>query len=224
MRMQFGLQGSDMYDPNPSGHSGVSETIVSRLWPSPRGRLPSTRHRGQVLARHAVDLSSTAQRGQSIVEFALIIPFLLLIVIAIADLGRLYVSAVAVEAAAREAADYGSFKAEYWTGVNTPTTVAEMERRACTAAAGSHLEGYAEPAGTSDHSTCSNPTFAYTLEKADPSLDCSDPTTEPPCVVHVHLEYDFTMIGAFPPLPETIAFGRDSRFSVSDLVAPTPSP
>jgi Flp pilus assembly protein TadG len=196
----------------------VTHSSLSR-----RDRLsPSTRHRGQSSLGHARDAGSIGQRGQSIAEFALIVPFLLLIVIAIADLGRLYVSAVAVEAAAREAADYGSFKAEYWTDVNRPTTLDQMRRRACTAASGSHLEGYAEPAGTVDHADCSNPTFSATLEPDSPS--CSDPTTEPPCVVHVHLEYDFTMIGAFPPLPETIHFGRDSRFAVSDLVAPTPSP
>jgi hypothetical protein len=158
--------------------------------------------------------------GQSVVEFALIAPLLLFFVVAIADLGRLYVSAVAVEAAAREAADYGAFKAEYWTPVNEPTTVAEMERRACSAAAGSHLEGYAEPAGTVDHATCTNPTFTYTLEPDDPS--CSDPLTEPPCVVHVRLDYDFKMIGAFPPLPDTVHIGRNSRFAVSDLVVPPP--
>lgn len=159
--------------------------------------------------------------GQSVVEFALIAPLLLFFVVAIADLGRLYVSAVAVEAAAREAADYGSFKAEYWAPVNKPTTVAEMERRACSAAAGSHLEGYAEPAGTVDHATCTNPTFSYTLEP-DPSLPCFDVTLEPPCTVHVRLEYDFKMIGAFPPLPETVHLARDSRFAVSDLVIPPP--
>jgi hypothetical protein len=170
--------------------------------------------------RHGRRCRSSA--GQSVVEFALIIPLLLLFVVAIADLGRLYVSAVAVEAAAREAADYGAFKAEYWTLVNQPTTTAEMERRACSAAAGSHLEGYAEPPGTVDHAHCTNPTFSYTLEP-DPTLDCFDPTLEPPCIVHVRLEYDFRMIGAFPPLPETLHIGRDSRFAVSNLVVP-PAP
>jgi hypothetical protein len=160
--------------------------------------------------------------GQSVVEFALIAPLLLFFVVAIADLGRLYVSAVAVEAAAREAADYGSFKAEYWMPVNVATTAAEMERRACSAAAGSHLEGYAEPPGTIDHATCSNPTFSYTLEP-DASLPCFDPTLEPPCIVHVRMEYDFKMIGVLPPLPETFHLRRDSRFAVSDLVVP-PAP
>src|SRR5689334_12700166 len=57
--------------------------------------------------------------GQSVVEFAIVAPVMILMVVAIADLGRVYTSAVAVEAAAREAADYGSFQASNWS--TTPT-------------------------------------------------------------------------------------------------------
>jgi hypothetical protein len=229
--MQCGLQGSDRYDRTQPGHQGVGHTIESGFrYARQRRRSPSRDPRQSPVQRTRVR-AAVEQRGQSVVEFALIVPLLLFLVVAIADLGRLYVSAVAVEAAAREAADYGAFKAEYWMPVNMATTRAEMERRACTAAAGSHLEGYTEPPGTVDHSTCSNPTFSCTLEKSgssidclDPTLDCSDPTAEPPCIVHARMEYDFTMIGAFPPLPQTLHFGRDSRFAVSDLVVPSPSP
>jgi hypothetical protein len=156
--------------------------------------------------------------GQSLVEFALVLPLMLLLVVGIADFGRIYTSAVAVESAAREAADFGSFHASYWTTANLGTTVAEMERRACTAAAGSHLDGYAEPAGTVGHAHCTNPTFSYSLEPGGDS--CSDPTTEPPCVVHVRMDYDFNMILSFPPLPATFHIQRDIRFRMADLTPP----
>ena len=55
------------------------------------------------------------QAGQSVTEFALIVPILLLLLIAISDFGRFYASAVAVEAAGREAADFGAFDASNWT-------------------------------------------------------------------------------------------------------------
>ena len=172
--------------------------------------------------------------GQSVVEFALVVPILLLMVIAIADLGRLYGSAVAIEAAAREAADYGAFDNSYWdAGLgNVEVTIAEMERRACIAAAGSHLQDYA----TTDpvtHTTCTNPTFVCTLERGGSStscassggmvggFDCSAAITDPmvdPCTVHVRLDYDFNTILGVPPFPATFQIGRDSRFRVSDLV------
>src|SRR5438552_5860329 len=136
--------------------------------------------------------------GQSIVEFALVFPVLLLLVAAIADLGRIYTSAIAVESSAREAADYGSFHAANWDSSNRSTIVQEMERRACTAAAGSHLDGYSEPAGTLNHATCTNPTLSYTLEPDDPS--CSTILTEPPCIVHVRMDYDFNLFLAVTPL------------------------
>jgi len=166
------------------------------------------------------------EAGQSVVEFTLIVPLLLLMVVAIADFGRVYVSMVAVETAAREAADFGSFTANGWrvdTSVSPPidnrsTTVAEMERRACTAAAGSHLEGYSEPAGTVAHATCTNPSFSYSLTPDDPS--CAEVLTEPPCVVVARMDYDFSMMLSFPPMPGSIHITRESRFRMQDLTPP----
>ncbi|MEA2548884.1 MAG: TadE-like protein, partial [Chloroflexota bacterium] len=66
--------------------------------------------------------------GQAVVEFAIVLPVMLLILLGIADFGRLFASAVAVEAAGREAADYGAFDASRWIPVNVVTTVAEMQR------------------------------------------------------------------------------------------------
>lgn len=178
-----------------------------------RRRTPSTR-------RFRVRRGST---GQSLVEFSLVLPLMLFLVVAIADFGRIYTSAVAVESAAREAADFGSFHASYWDPANRAITVGEMRRRACVAAAGSHLEGYAEPEGTEGHRTCTNPEFSYTLEpdNLDPdNLPCWDPATEPPCVVHVRMDYDFKMILSLPPLPATLHIQRDIRFRMADLTPP----
>ena len=67
--------------------------------------------------------------GQSVVEFALVFPLMLLLVVAVADFGRLYVSAIAVEDAAREAADFGAFTTTNWATVNG--TYNEIGRASC---------------------------------------------------------------------------------------------
>ena len=175
-------------------------------------------------------------RGQSVVEFALVVPVLFFLVIMIADFGRLYTAAVAIESAAREAADYGAFDADHWSSSspsNISTTLDEMQKRACTAAAGSHLEGYV---GAADNSTCSNPSFTCTLEWGASSTPCatsggmvdgndcsaiaSQPKTIEACTVHVRLAYDFRVIVGLVPFPDTFPIGRDSRFRITDL---TPS-
>jgi hypothetical protein len=155
-----------------------------------------------------------------------------LILLAIADMGRMYTSAVAVESAGREAADFGAFDNDNWDAVNVATTVGEMKRRACIAAAGSHLEGYAQ-SDPADEASCTNPSFTCTLEHGGSSTDCSssggvvggancwEDATDPPCTVHVRLDYNFRTFLAFPPVPESIPIVRDSRFRVSSLVEPT---
>ena len=165
--------------------------------------------------------------GQSLAEFAVIVPVLMLILLGIADFGRLFASAVAIEASAREAADYGAFDASYWTSANYATTVAEMQRRACTAAAGSHLEGYSS--SDPNNATCVNPGFGCTLERNGATadclasagftngVDCSDPAVEPPCTVHVRMTYQFSTLLPFGPMAGTIEIGRDSRFRISNL-------
>jgi Flp pilus assembly protein TadG len=174
----------------------------------------------------------SGQRGQGLTEFALIAPVLLLIVVAVADFGRLYNSMVAIESAAREAADYGTFDSAYWdAGVgNPPVTTAEMKRRSCTAAAGSHLEDYAEPVGTVNHTDCSNPTFLCTIIPTDGSPNslcdaypggvCSVSTTDPPCSVQVKLTYTFRPFFSFSLFgwtPLQVTFDRVSTFRISDL-------
>lgn len=203
-----------------------------------RGQGPGFGH-GKTVTLHLLRIArprllNRRAMGQSMVEFALVVPVLLLVVVAIADFGRLYNSMVAVESAAREAADYGSFKSSYWDASlsNPPVTAAEMERRACTALAGSHLQGYVEPEGTVNHATCTNPVMQCLIVPSDGSPAegcatysgslCSKATTEPPCTVRVRLSYvfrPFFEVSLFGWTPPTITFTRESLFRISDLPA-----
>jgi hypothetical protein len=58
-----------------------------------------------MIARSARRLRLDQSRGQSLVEFALILPLLLVILLGIADLGRVFQSAITTEAAVRDSAE-----------------------------------------------------------------------------------------------------------------------
>ena len=169
-------------------------------------------------------ISRRRERGQSIVEFALVLPVILLVLVAIVDLARIYTTIVNVESAAREAADFGTtLGAGHWSALDEPTTVGEMQRRACVAS--SNLPDYADP-DANPANGCTNPSFAYCLTTVDggacepfnAAAGCEDPLRSPPCIVTVTLTYDFHL---FMPvtigLPSTITFQRDSTFAMTDI-------
>jgi len=171
--------------------------------------------------------------GQSVTEFALTLPLLLVMFVAVADLARAYATMVAIESAAREAADWAAFQSSNWIGdpadpaSNEAKTIEGMTQRACTAA--STVPDYAEPPGTIDHATCTNPTLSYELILAvGDGENCADPVNEPPCQVKVTLQHTFTLIlpfsipiiGGQVGFPSEISFERDSVFALSDLQVP----
>jgi hypothetical protein len=173
-----------------------------------------------------------------VVEFALIAPLMIVILLAIVDMARIYTTMLTVESAAREAADYGTFGSQRWNptlySVTPNGTEAQMKRRACVAA--STLPDYAGP-----DDSCTNPGFVYALSgdkgitwTSSPTvgdvtaLGCDDPVRPTPCWVRVTLHYDFHLIaplhldvlGVSLGLPSTLAFDRTSIFPVTDLNLP----
>ena len=172
-------------------------------------------------------------RGQSVVEFTLVLPLLLVLLLAVADFARIYTTMLSVESAAREAADYGTFGAERWRADTYANTVAEMQRRACVAS--KNLPEYEGP-----DDACTNPGFAYCLTPGgglgcgslDPIHACENPDRATPCTVTVTLTYDYRllvpvnieMFGTAYGIPSTITFSRDSTFAMTDLSLATPAP
>lgn len=174
-----------------------------------------------------------SHRGQSLVEFTLVLPVMLILLLGIIDLARIYTTMLSVESAAREAADYGTtLGAGKWQSP-TPAdlTVAEMQRRACVAS--SNLTDYADPDGDPNVGGCSNPSFSYCVRTSmagpcgalDPAAGCEDPLRSPPCIITVTLTYDFHMLaplnfqfmGVEYGVPSTISFSRDSSFAMTDI-------
>lgn len=65
-------------------------------------------------------LGHAKNRGQAVVEFALVMVFFLVILLAVLDLGRAYLSVVALENAAAEGALFGSANPDCHTSANCP--------------------------------------------------------------------------------------------------------
>ena len=197
-------------------------TDSSRLWP------------------RAAGLSRSGSRGQSITEFALVFPIMVVLLLAIIDFSRVYTTMMSLESAAREAADYGTmYGAGHWeVGSPLDANVAEMQHRACVAA--SDLPDYDDP--DSDPATgCANPAFAYCVspdaaacspgDPVDPAWLCQDPLREPPCTVTVTLTYVFHLVAPVNiqlnnvtiGFPSTITFERKSTFAITDIdLSPAP--
>jgi hypothetical protein len=188
----------------------------------------------------AAKRSSSNARGQSVTEFALVFPIMVVLLLAIIDFSRVYTTMMSVESAAREAADYGTmYGAGHWeVGSPLDANVAEMQNRACVAA--SDLPDYDDP--DSDPATgCANPAFAYCVspdaapctpgDAVDPAWVCEDPLREPPCTVTVTLTYVFHLVAPVNiqlnnvtiGFPSTITLKRESTFAITDIdLSPAP--
>jgi len=172
------------------------------------------------------------ERGQSVVEFALVLPILIFLMVAIIDVARIYTTMLSVESAAREAADFGTFGSHKWSDavvLVADGTEAKMRARACVAS--SELPDYVGP-----DDACTNPSFAYelSLDKGatwvpySAGLGCDNETREPPCWVRVRLTYIFRVMiplnlelfGVNLGLPSTFTFERSSIYPMTDLSLP----
>jgi len=171
-----------------------------------------------------------ASRGQSLVEFALVVPLMLIVLLAVLDFARIYTTMLSVESAAREAADYGTTLGAGKWAAPMDATVPEMERRACVASR--NLPDYRDPDGN-PATGCANPQFDYCLTTSvggtcgpvNPAAGCENPLRSDPCTVTVTLTHEFKLFAPFNieiagvriGLPSTITFQRDSTFAMTDI-------
>lgn len=170
--------------------------------------------------------------GQALVEFALVFPVLLLLMLSIVDFSRVFTALITVESAAREAADFGAFNRTNWAGENYDNTLAAMDQRWCVASSG--LTDFEPADPVVDKTLCSNPRLVsdpVLIKTGATGKDCAAADRDQPCLVRVELEYDFHLIapvgfdvlGTRIGFPDTITFRRASTFAVGDFQLDEPT-
>ena len=102
------------------------------------------------MSRHK---ATPRRRGQSLVEFALILPILLTMVGAAIDIARLYQGWITLEGATRDAAEYAATK-------DTTSTAALTDAKSIICKQTAALPGFAAPAG--QPTNCTSPAISVT--------------------------------------------------------------
>jgi Flp pilus assembly protein TadG len=142
-------------------------------------------------------------RGQSLTEFALLLPIMLGIVGAMLDVARAFQASIALSAATRDAAEYAATNATSAAGA-----LSDAKRVVCLQAPG--LPGYVA-GGTPG--TCTAPTV--TVPSFSRSTTATGATTKHPlATVTVHTSLPFDTLFDYPFVGGNWTLGSDQTFSV----------
>ena len=137
-------------------------------------------------------------RGQSLAEFALLLPILMILMLGAIDFGRLYFAYVSVTNASRNAAQYGSFN----------TLRANDED--CTDGACLRL------AAVADTTNLLNTSSTNPLVTTEPCAVGSRDDQGNECV-RVTVTYTFETLVPWPVLPSSIEMSRTVQMRVAEL-------
>lgn len=120
--------------------------------------------------RHAAAPAPRSHRGQSLVEFALVLPMLIVLLLGIADFGRVFYAGIVTEAAARNAAE--AVAQEYLQmrrGTAVPTA-ADYDRLHATAIASACTEAERLPNRAGTGTSCTMPAVAVCIHDDEAEL------------------------------------------------------
>ena len=147
-----------------------------------------------------------SRRGQSLVEFALILPFLLAFAGAGTDLARAYQAWLTVESAARNAAEYAAT-----TSVDAAGAQADGQRIVCLEA--QHEPGFVAGTGPNPVATCTAPLVTVTWSSSTTATGAS--VKNPIVTAQVHVALGFQTLIPYPMLPQGVMnLTADRTFSV----------
>jgi Flp pilus assembly protein TadG len=151
--------------------------------------------------------ATSRKRGQSLVEFALILPILLTMVGAAIDVARLYQGWVTLESATRDAAE------QVATDVTvTSASAAATRARAIVCLELANTPGFAAPAGNPSACTSPSLTVAWTTSTAAPGS-----AKNPVVTVAVSTSLPFRTLFGYPLFTQNGAWTLSSNQTYSIL-------
>lgn len=130
-----------------------------------------------------------ASRGQSLVEFGLILPVLLTLFGGAVDVARVYQAWNALEGATRDAAEYAATK-----DTTSASALSDAQTVICTETR--TVAGFVAPAG--NPTNCSSPAVSITAFATDTSATSGASTSYPIVTVTVRATLPFRTLFAYP--------------------------
>jgi len=115
-----------------------------------------------------IERAPSRPRGQSLVEFALILPLLLTLLGVGADMARIYQSWITLEAATRDAAEYAAMYA-----ATAPDATLQAQRVICEET--QHLAGFVSPGAPAACTSPSVTVTSYSLSTTAPGASATYP-------------------------------------------------
>lgn len=151
--------------------------------------------------------SQRNSRGQSLVEMALILPFLLAFVGGATDFARAFQASITLESSVRNAAEYVALYSADSTAAGT-----DAKRVVCLESTG--VPGYTPGTGPDPDENCTNPTVAvatFGVSTTDPGASVKYPIG----TAKVTASVPFQTLLPYPFLPNgTWTLGADATYSV----------
>jgi Flp pilus assembly protein TadG len=152
----------------------------------------------------SIKMSTKWNKGQALVEFSLLLPFLVLLLLPTVDLGRIFYFSIAVTQAARAGAQYGFQNSTDFSGMT-----------AAAVAAGSDVGLTASNVSTADrYWRCpSDPTTTKNTDFPIPSGSCGA-GSQPLIYVRVITTKDFSPLYSYPWISDTVTITRAAEMRV----------
>jgi Flp pilus assembly protein TadG len=129
-------------------------------------------------------------RGQSIVEFALMLPILVFGLIGGSDLARAFAIQLAIQNGARSGAEAAAIAQAPIVSLASAKAVDEISR--------------------TPYLQATQSTVDVKFKQSDGTTDCTPPTVNTPCFVTVRVRYTFNTIIPWPVIPNTANFDRST--------------
>ena len=174
-----------------------------------------------------VQPATQSRRGQSFVEFALVLPLLLVLLLGIADFGRVFNAGIVVESAARNAAEAASQEYLQLRRGGTAPTTAELDRIAAEATAAVCEEAERLPNRVMSGGTCLLPITAVCIHDDPAELvnygsSCgSGAGAAPADCTRLHSSWEsLWAAGMLPSVEVRVCYQFETIINLSDLRLP----